>query len=181
MSVIVFLSHAIEDKPQVHELYCQLKGHGFTPWLDSEDLLGGQDWDGEIQKAVRSTDIVAVCLSPRSVTKTGYFQKEIPIALDAADHHPDGQIYIVPVRLCPCEIPTRLKRWHAVDLFADGGLSKLERSLLTRSLVGAIWRSAEDDPNRIEDDALVLDIQRERMAALSPPTWDEVLDELRRS
>ncbi|MDP7132279.1 MAG: hypothetical protein QF437_17425, partial [Planctomycetota bacterium] len=71
--------------------------------------------------------------------------------------------------------------WHAVDLFADGGLSKLERSLLTRSLVGAIWRSAEDDPNRIEDDALVLDIQRERMAALSPPTWDEVLDELRRS
>ena len=181
MTVKVFLCHAIEDKPQVQDLYRQLKDHGFRPWLDSENLIAGQDWDMEIQQAVRSSDVVVVCLSTSSVTKTGYVQKEIRIALDTAEHHPEGQIYIVPVRLCPCDIPVRLKKWHALDLYEEGGLEKLERSLLTRTLIGAIWRSSDDDPTGIERDAVFLKQQRELMAALSPPTTDEVLDELRHS
>jgi hypothetical protein len=81
----VFLCHASADKPAVRELYQRLRAAGFEPWLDEEDLLPGQDWQYEIPKAVRQSDVVIVCLSRGSITKAGYVQKEIKFALDAAD------------------------------------------------------------------------------------------------
>jgi len=181
MRLKVFLCHAKEDKVQVRRLYRDLKGRGFLPWLDEEDLIGGQDWDFEIQKAVISSDVVIVCLSHHSVSKTGYVQKEIRVALDAADHHPKGQIFIIPLRLCPCEIPERLNKWQAIDLFKEGGLDRLERSLLTRTVVTAIWNSSEDDPTATEKDTAKLKDIRAALTSASPPTTREVLEELEQS
>ena len=124
----VFLCHASEDKDAVRSLYRQLQQSGFHPWLDQEDLLPGQDWNAEIIKAVRQTDIVLVCLSTRS-ERRGYVQKEIVRALDVADEQPEGAIFLIPVRLEDCDVPDRLKRWQWVDLFAPNGYSKLEVAL----------------------------------------------------
>jgi hypothetical protein len=44
----VFLCHASADKPKVRELYRYLKRRGLQPWLDAEDLLPGQAWQGLI-------------------------------------------------------------------------------------------------------------------------------------
>jgi len=46
----------------------------------------------EIPRVVRNADVVVVCLSSYSVTKEGYVQKEIKIALDASDEKRIGQI-----------------------------------------------------------------------------------------
>jgi len=73
----VFLCHASENKPIVQGLYDRLKVDAFDPWLDSEFLLPGMDWDLEIQQAMRASDAVIVCLSEISVKKEGYIQKEI--------------------------------------------------------------------------------------------------------
>lgn len=73
----VFLCHASEDKAEARKLYASLKEDVFIPWLDEEDLLPGQDWDHEVRKAVRSTDVVLILLSHNSITKAGYVQKEI--------------------------------------------------------------------------------------------------------
>ncbi len=125
----IFLCHSSGDKEKVRELHRQLLSDNFKPWLDEEDLLPGQEWRSVIPKVVRASDIVLVCLSNGSVSKTGYVQKEIVFALDVADEKPEGITYIIPVRLEECNIPDRLERWQAVDLFKENGYEKLVRSL----------------------------------------------------
>lgn len=125
----VFICHASEDKAAARHLYKQLKSDGYLPWLDEEDLLPGQDWEMEIRRAVQQSDVVLVCLSVSSIGKTGYVQKEIKFALDAADERPDGDIYIIPARIQECQIPDRLSKLQWVDTFASNGYERLCRSL----------------------------------------------------
>jgi anti-anti-sigma factor len=127
-----FLCHSSSDKPAVVEIYRKLTGEGFLPWLDTQDLLPGQDWAEEIPKAVQRCDVVLVFMSQESITKAGYVQKEIKHALDVADQQPEGTIYIITVRLEACEVPSRLRRWHWVDLFSEQGYNKLLRALRER-------------------------------------------------
>jgi hypothetical protein len=126
----IFLCHAKEDMPRVKELYHQLKGAGYHPWLDKEDLLPGQDWEREIEKIIRNPyNMVVVCLSRQSTTKRGVVQKEIRWALDVLDEMPEDTIYLIPARLEPCQAPDRLRKLHWVDLFEPDGFELLKRSL----------------------------------------------------
>jgi len=131
----VFLCHASNDKPSVRRLYKKLKEDNIDVWFDEEKLLPGQDWDAEIQKAVRMSDVVIICLSNKSVTKEGYVQKEIKIALDVADEKPDGTIFIIPVRLEDCNVPDRIKRWQWMNLYSSTGeISNVEYKKLLNAL-----------------------------------------------
>lgn len=127
--LVVFLCHASEDKKSARELYAHLLQDGFDPWLDEFNLLPGQEWETEIPRAVRKADVVVVCLSGHSIDKTGYVQREIRIALDAAEERPQGTIFVVPARIEDCQVPERLSRWQRVDLFAKGGYERLSLSL----------------------------------------------------
>lgn len=129
----VFLCHASQNKPAVRKLYARLKRDGFLPWLDEQQLVGGQDWDREIRCAVRNSDVVIVCLSPAAVGKTGYVQKEITVALDVADEQPEGRIFVIPVKLEQCEVPDRLKRWQWIDLSERRSYQNLLRALRQRA------------------------------------------------
>jgi TIR domain len=130
----VFLCHSHADKPQVRNLYAQLRQDGFAPWLDEEDLIAGEDWQQVIPTVVRASDAVVVCLSKSSVTREGYVQKEIKYALDAADEKPPGAIFLIPARLDDkVDVPEHLGRWHWVDLFQDRGYKKLILALNTRA------------------------------------------------
>lgn len=126
----VFLCHGREDKAPVRDLYYRLVAEGVQPWLDEENLLPGQDWKYEAEQAVRQSDVVLVCLSRTSVEKTGFVQKEIRYALDAADEKPDGTIYIIPARLEDCQLPDRLASKHCVDLFGKEGFARLRKALI---------------------------------------------------
>jgi hypothetical protein len=125
----IFLCHSSEDKPAVRKLHRRLTANGFAPWLDEEDLLPGHDWQYEIPKAVRQSDVVIVCLSPQSSNKEGYIQKEIKFALDAADEKPEGTIFLIPLKLEECNVPERLSRWQCADLFSPNGYRDLLRAL----------------------------------------------------
>ena len=125
----VFLCHSATDKVPVRSLFSKLKGEGFDPWLDEEKLLPGQDWELEISNAVRSTDVVVVCLSNTAVAKAGYVHKEIKYALDIAERQPEGTIFIIPVKLEVCDVPDRLSKWHWVELLAHSGYEKLTKAL----------------------------------------------------
>jgi hypothetical protein len=117
----------------VKELYDRLVNDGVDAWLDREKLLPGQDWQVEISKAVKTSDIVVVCLSSHSITKEGFVQKEIKYALDIADEKPDGTIFIIPARLENCDVPSRISKFQWVDLFSDDGYDWLLKSLQMRS------------------------------------------------
>lgn len=129
----VFLCHASGDKPAVRKLYDLLVKDGIDAWLDERKLIPGQQWQIEIPKAVKYSDVVIVCLSSQSVTKEGFVQKEIRLALDAADEKPDDTIFIIPARLENCEVPERIKKFHWVDLFSDGGNERLLQALQIRA------------------------------------------------
>lgn len=133
----VFLCHSSGDKVTVRRLYNRLNKEGIDVWLDEQKLLPGQDWNREITKAVRSSDVVLVCLSRGSVNKTGYVQKEIKYALDIADEQPDEQpedtIFVIPLKLEECEVPERLRRWQWLNFFERNGYEQLVRALQHRA------------------------------------------------
>jgi tetratricopeptide (TPR) repeat protein len=129
----VFLCHTSGDKPVVRDLYHRLRADGIDPWLDEENLVAGQEWQLEIPKAVRASDVVIICISRKSITKAGYVQEEIKYALDVADEQPEGAIFLIPLKLEECQVPERLRRWHYVKLFTEKGYSRLMRALRKRA------------------------------------------------
>jgi TIR domain len=135
----VFVCHASEDKPLVRELCERLSAFPVDVWLDECRILPGQDWEREIERAIRSSQVALVCLSPESVSKAGFVQKELRFALDVADEQPDGSIFIVPVKLRECQVPNRLRRWQWIRLEASD-LGRLRDTLKHRSqALGFAW------------------------------------------
>lgn len=132
----VFLCHSSQDKPAVRELYQKLRAEAWIqPWLDEEELYPGHDWNLEIEKAIEETDVIIVCLSNNSITKEGYVQREIRIALDYADYKPEGTLFIIPVRLEDCKPPKRLLRWQYADYFEGQRERGLERLIASFKII----------------------------------------------
>jgi hypothetical protein len=129
----VFLCHASADKPKVRELYRYLRRRGIRPWFDEIDLVGGQDWQIEIPKALITSDAIIICLTKNSVDKEGYVQKEIKFALDKALEMPEGQIFLIPVRFEECDVPFSLTRFQWVDLFDEASYARMMRALKFRA------------------------------------------------
>lgn len=129
----VFLCHASDDKTKVEYFYNLLVKDGVDPWLDSKNLVAGQKWRSEIQKAMKNSDAIIVFLSSNSTTKEGFVQNEIKIALDLADEKPEGTIFVIPAKLEPCNVPDRLAELQWVNLFETNGYEGLFRALKERA------------------------------------------------
>lgn len=133
MQLTVFLCHSAGDKPAVRNLHKRLKESDVAAWLDEEELIPGEDWAAAMPDVVKRSDVVVICLSESSIGKTGYVQKEIRIALDAADERPEGTIFLIPLRLEECVVPDRLKKWHYVNLYEERGYKRLMVALEKRA------------------------------------------------
>ncbi len=133
----VFLAYAVEDISQVRSIFRFLKTRGFEPWMDVECLLPGQNWPRAIERAIESADFVVPCFSKVSTSKRGFFQAELRYALDCAVMRPLDEIYLVPVRLEPCRVPSTIqRRTQYVDLFPEpeSGLARLLKTLRSKAL-----------------------------------------------
>jgi formylglycine-generating enzyme required for sulfatase activity len=141
----VFLCHSSGDKKLVRALYQKLSAETWLyPWLDEEELLPGQDWDLEIERALEKSHVIIVCLTPAAITREGYVHREIRFALELADYMPEGSIKIIPVLLEPCEnIPRRLRRWQWATYYEERGHERLLRSLKLRA---AELKTQEENP-----------------------------------
>lgn len=125
----IFLSYARCDVNAVDKLYDALAKLSFRPWMDKYDLLGGENWSIVIEREIPTSDFVILCLSRRSCKHRGYFRAEIGLALRKLNELLRSDIYLIPVRLEDCEIPDELSHLNCVDLFADGSMVTLERSI----------------------------------------------------
>jgi hypothetical protein len=129
-AVRIFISYAREDAHMAQRLHRDLTARGHAPWLDQEALLPGQNWRSAIQRAMRESALFLALLSARSVSKSGYVQKEMREAIRLLEEMPPGAVYVVPVRLEPCEPPYGvLHDLHWVDLFPsyDEGFERIVR------------------------------------------------------
>ncbi|MDP8982740.1 MAG: toll/interleukin-1 receptor domain-containing protein [Acidobacteriota bacterium] len=129
----VFLCHCSEDKPTVRDLNVRLLRDRFQPWLDERDILPARHWDEEIKEALSRSDAVVICLSKLFVRKEGFVQRELRYALERAEEKPEEAIFLIPVRLEPCDIPVKLRGVQCIDLFAPEGYAKLTNALRERS------------------------------------------------
>ena len=129
--LLIFLSHASEDKSKVRNLYKRLKADSLDPWLDEERLLPGQNWGLEIDKAMRASDVILLCFSELAVSKSGYIQREYKRAMDISLEKPEGTIFVIPVRLDDCEVPNFIREVQWMNYPAD--YDKLLLALQTRS------------------------------------------------
>jgi len=118
--LIPFLCYAKENSTAVREFRERLKSEYWVdPWFDEEDILPGQMWEGSVADAVHNSHAVIVFLSSIAIRKEGFFHKELKLALDAAAEKPDGTIFIIPIRLDPCDVPERLQPYQYVDYVGD--------------------------------------------------------------
>lgn len=129
---IAFVSYAKEDVLHARRLYGSLKENGIETWFDEQSLLPGQNWRHSIEAAISECIYFIALISSNSVSKKGYVQKELRIALDVLDRYPTGEVYIIPARVenCPIGDP-KLGEIHYVDLFPDYefGLSRLLKAI----------------------------------------------------
>ena len=125
----IFLSYAREDQEAVEEIYQKLFAAGLKPWMDTKDILVGEDWELAIENAVHNSHFFMACLSPNSVGKRGFLQKEFSIALDIKEEKLKDDIYLLPVRLDICKVPDQFKSIQWVDLFNDSAWVRLLKAI----------------------------------------------------
>jgi DNA-binding Lrp family transcriptional regulator len=157
----VFISYAREDKDEVCNLYEFLKQNGLSPWFDDYNLLPGEDWNFKIERAIEKSDFVIICLSQNSVTKRGYIQKEMRKAQSVLEEIPEGDIFIIPIRLEECEVPSSLLSKHWLDWYSKDAKEKLLRVFdypnISERFKKKIKISHHNDPNKYVFDALSRD------------------------
>lgn len=143
----VFISHAFADHEKAQKLYAHLLSLGVRPWLDTENLLPGQDWKYEIRKALDESDAILICFSKKSFNKWGDVQKEMRLGLEHALESPPGEVFLVPCRFEECDLPFSLREYQAVDLFTENGVRMLNKSLSARAQkVGASPPAVDNSP-----------------------------------
>lgn len=125
----IFLSYARKDIGLVNDLYNRLQQAGFSPWQDSKDIYPGEVWKDALIRAIHEAPFFLACLSNNSVNKRGVIQEEIKEALQMWRQKLDDDIYFIPVRLEECQVPEALAKFQWVDLFEEGGFSKLTQAL----------------------------------------------------
>ncbi len=182
----VFLSYCHEDSEVALRLYRDLGERGIRCWLDKEELLPGQRWRETIELAIRQSSHFIALLSAHSVTKEGFVQRELRLALDFLTEMPPDRVFLIPARLNKC-VPTHqvLRDLHWVDLFPVYEVG-LERIL--RVLNGHSKRNDQEDEGKLNSSA-----DRESSAILPPLTGnrprrlfaqfplDEIYSEIRRA
>ena len=95
----VFLSHASQDHEVAERISRLLHAHGVPTFYSPTNLLGAQQWQDEILKALQRCDWFAVLLSPEA-TRSMWVRRETAYAL--RDPRFDNQI--IPLMYRPCEL-----------------------------------------------------------------------------
>ena len=109
----IFISYASEDRATADALYRRLKNAGHDAFQDTRSIGWGQQWEREIRRALRKTDLFLVLVSSsHSVRPNGYFQKEVDVALALID----GKLRkkILPIKIEPCSLPENINHLQAV-------------------------------------------------------------------
>lgn len=130
---LVFISYAREDLSTALRIYSDLRRIGLKVWLDAKDLVPGQDWRKTISRSIKDSSYFIALLSSKSLSKRGYVQKELKIALGILEEFPAEETFIIPVRLDPCTpLDDRLEALHWIDLFESYtvAINKIHKTII---------------------------------------------------
>jgi len=87
-----------------------------------------------IRRAIDDSQFFLTLLSSGALSKRGYVQRELKMALDMLEDIPPEDVFLIPVRLDECQpADERLKYIHRADIFPsyEAGLEKILHALGT--------------------------------------------------
>jgi hypothetical protein len=120
LPVEVFLSHSSYDAAMARRIADVLIGHGVPVFFSPQNIVGAQQWQDEILRALQRCDWFIVLLSPEAVDSM-WVKREIAFALNERRY--EGRI--VPLRYRSCQLGSL--QWLSLsqmipfeDNFADG-------------------------------------------------------------
>jgi hypothetical protein len=128
---LVFLSYSRKDAEKVSELRGRLKSSGVRTWIDIHDIVGGE-WRTAIKRGLRQSNFFLACLSRNTVDRGEILQYEHDSALEIQRDRLEGDIFLIPVRLEPCDLPEHLRHLHCFDVYEPAGWDGLKRALRTK-------------------------------------------------
>lgn len=125
----VFICHANENKSYAASLYKKLEAEGLEPWLDRENLRGGDRWDKEIERAIHKEIDYFLVLQSNALGKRaeGYVYKEIHEALERQKKFSYGMRFIIPLRFEDCCPLGELEHLQTMDLDTEDKTGDLVR------------------------------------------------------
>jgi len=93
----IFISHSSRDDDIVKELREVLELHGELTWVDSRELIGGDDLKATLESSIRDAHHFLVVISIDALSSI-WVQDEVHISLDEAQQRSDGYkvISVVP-------------------------------------------------------------------------------------
>ncbi len=106
-----FLSYSRHDQAFAIRFANDLKAGGVDVWVDQFNIAIGQNWDREVEAAVRKCDGFIVILSSHSVSSENVAD-EVAVAINGAKH-------IIPILHEKCTLPMRLARMQFIDATAN--------------------------------------------------------------
>ena len=117
--------------PRIKALYQKLCQAGFKPWMDSQDMAGGEDWSDAIKAAIKESALFLACFSRHSTKYQGLVQDEFREALEEWRNKLSASNHLIPLRLEDYATPLvhEFSNSHRIDLYKQGGFKKLIRSL----------------------------------------------------
>jgi hypothetical protein len=121
----VFVCHASENKDDAARLHQDLAANGFKPWLDKENIRGGQRWKDLIQKTIEEINYFVVLNSKALSEKEGsYVNTEINDALERQKEFRKCS-FIIPVLIDDTPLLDEFRSFQWIDLREPNGLEKL--------------------------------------------------------
>ena len=108
----IFVSHSSRDKPLAERMSLALELKGYTVWLDTKEILVGDDLVTEVFQGVADSNFVVVLLSEVSV-QSNWVREEYSAA--KVREIEESQVVILPAKIEECEIPPPLKTKKYAD------------------------------------------------------------------
>jgi tetratricopeptide (TPR) repeat protein len=128
----VFISYTRRDVSFATDIYWYLQNNGCNPWMDIYNLIPGQNWELEIDHNIKTADFFIACLSSNSVSKRGYIQKELKEALSILEQIPEGEIYLIPIRIDDCMVPSTFASRQWLDWSATNSKTTLLKAVKSK-------------------------------------------------
>ncbi len=94
----VFLSYASQDAEAARRISEALRDAGVEVWLDQNELVGGDVWDGEIRRRIKECALFVPLISANTERRLeGYFRLEWRLADQRTQLMAQGKPFLVPV------------------------------------------------------------------------------------
>ncbi|WP_339266485.1 toll/interleukin-1 receptor domain-containing protein [Paenibacillus sp. FSL K6-1330] len=135
-STKVFISYSRIDKDIVFQLYGKLDEYGVEVWMDTEDILPGEEWKIKIRQKLEESEFVIVCFSKQSMKNTtGYFQEELQLIRELMISRCQSPLFCIPIAIDEFDrkiTPNGFDEKHIIDLYEnmDTCISKIRDTIV---------------------------------------------------